>query len=85
MQVKYQLPAGRLVELLNGQAVGGKDRHRRPRNLLRRLDEMREIVGFDIENCAGRRLRDHQRMARRARHDIEKGESLVVLIDPVRR
>ena len=62
-----------------------EDLHRRARDRLRRLDEMSEIVRLDIENVARRRLRDHQRMARRPRHDVEKGESLVVLVDLVRR
>ncbi len=31
------------------------------------------IIGRDVEDVAGRGLWDHQRMARRARHDVEKG------------
>ena len=38
VQVKHHLAAGRLVELLDGDAVGGKHRHRRARDRLRRLD-----------------------------------------------
>ena len=76
VQVKHHLAAGRLVELLDGETVGGKDRHRRARDLLRHLDEMGEIVRRDVEDGAGRGFRNHQRMARRARHDVEKGEGL---------
>ena len=36
MQVKHHLAAGGLVELLNGETVGGKHRHGRPRDRLRR-------------------------------------------------
>ncbi len=56
MQVKHHLAAGRLVELLNGEPVGGKYLHRRLRDLLGRLDEIGEIVRRDIENGAGRAL-----------------------------
>ena len=85
VQVKHHLAAGRLVELLDGEAVGGKDRHRRARDRLRRLDQMGEIVRRDVENGAGRGLGNDQRMAGRARHDVEKGKDLVVLEDLVRR
>ena len=44
---------------------------------------MREIVGADVEDVARRRLRQHQRVAGRARHDVEEGERLVVLVDLV--
>src|SRR5262249_53306054 len=37
----------------------------------------------DVEDVAGRGLRNHQRVARRARHDVEKGEDVLVLIDLV--
>ena len=56
VQVKHHLAAGRLVELLDGETVGGEDRHRRARDRLRHLDEMGEIVGRDVEDGAGRGL-----------------------------
>ena len=39
--------------------------------------------GVDVEDVARRRLRDHQRVAGRARHDVEKRQHVVVLVDLV--
>ena len=83
MQVEHHLSAGALVELLHGDAVGPERRHGGLGDLLRDLHHMREIVGADVENIARRRLRQHQRVAGRARHDVEEGERLVVLVDLV--
>jgi hypothetical protein len=52
-------------------------------DLLRDLHHMREIVRVDVEQVARRRLRQHQRVAGRARHDVEEGQRLVVLVDLV--
>ena len=52
-------------------------------DFLRDLGDMGEIVGGDVEQVAGRGLRQHQRMAGRARHDVEEGQRLVVLVDLV--
>src|ERR1700755_3504715 len=41
------------------------------------------IVGRDIEDVAGRGLRNHQCVAGGARHDVEKRQHMVVLIDLV--
>src|SRR5687768_5476361 len=46
---------------------------------------MSEIIGTDVEDVARRRLRQDQGMAGRPRHDIEKNDRLVVLIDFVGR
>ena len=81
VQVEHHLAAGALVELLDGDAVGRKRLHRRLGDLLRDVDHMGEIVGADVEDVAGRGLRQHQRVPRRARHDVEEGEDLVVLVD----
>ena len=45
------------------------------------VTDMCEVVGADVENVAGRGFRKHQRVSRRAGHDVEEGENLVVLID----
>ena len=45
--------------------------------------DMGEVVGANVENIARRGFRQHQRMAGRARHDVEEGERLVVLVDLV--
>src|SRR5258707_3932950 len=44
---------------------------------------MREVVCADVEDVAGRRFRENQRMAWRARHDVEERERFVVFIDLV--
>ena len=80
VEVEHHLPAGRFVELLNGQPVGGKYRHRRTGDGLGRLHDMRQIVGRDVENGAGRGFGNDQGVARRPRHDVEKRKSLVVLV-----
>ena len=83
MQVEHHLAAGALVELLDGDAVGGKHLHGGVGDLLRRHRNGGEIVGLDVEQVAGRRFRQHQRVAGRARHDVEEGQHLVVLVDLV--
>ena len=52
---------------------------------LRDLHHVGEVVGRDVEDVARRRFRDDQRVAGRARHDVEEGERLVVLVDLVAR
>ena len=52
-------------------------------DLLRHLHHMGEVGGIDVEQVARRRLRQHQRVPGRARHDVEEGERLVVLVDLV--
>ena len=81
MQVKDNLAAGRLVELLDGKSVCGKDCHRRAGNRLGRLDDVHQVARCDIENGAGRGFWDDQGVAGRPRHDVEKGKYLVVLED----
>ena len=85
VQVEHHLAAGALVELLDGDAVGAEHLHRGLGDLLRDLRDRGEVVGLDVEQVAGRRLRQHQRVARRARHDVEEGQHLVVLVDLVAR
>jgi hypothetical protein len=46
---------------------------------------MGEVGGIDVEQVAGGRLRQHQRMSGSSRHDVEEGERLVVLVDLVAR
>jgi cell pole-organizing protein PopZ len=81
VQMEHHLTAGRLVELLDGDPVGGKCFHRGARDGLRRLDEFGELVGGDVEDVARRRFRNDQRVTRGARHDVEKSKRFVVLIN----
>ena len=83
VQMEDDLSAGGLVELLHGDAVGLERLHRGGRDLVGAARDMGVIVGRDVEDVAGRGLRDHQRMAGRARHDVEKGQHVLVLIDLV--
>ena len=83
VQMKHHLSAGGFVELLHGDAVGLEGLHRGGGDLVGAARDMGEILRLDIEDVAGRRLRDNQRVAGRARHDVEKGQHVVVLIDLV--
>ena len=85
VEVKYDLAAGAFVELLDGDAVGAEYLHADLGDLLRDLDDVGEVVGRNIEDVARGRLRQHQRVAGRARHDVEEGKRLVVLVDLVAR
>ena len=78
VQMEHDLSAGGLVELLDGDAVGLEGLHRGGRDLVRGAGDMGVILGGDVEDVAGRGLRDHQRMAGRARHDVEEGQHVVV-------
>src|SRR5271166_4211519 len=49
MQVKHLLPAGGLIELLDGEALGPHAGLDRERDLLHRRHEAREIPGRDVE------------------------------------
>ena len=49
MQVEHDLPASRLVELPNGEAVGGKRLHGRAANGLHPFDQLGQIVRLDVE------------------------------------
>src|SRR6185436_18289443 len=71
--------------LLEGDAVGGKHLHGGGGDLLRRYRHRGEVVGLDVEEVPRRRLRQHQRMAGRARHNIEESQNLVVVVDLVAR
>ena len=83
VQVKHHLAAGGFAELLHGDAVGLERLHRRAGDLVGAARDMGEILRRNIEDVAGRRLRDHQRVAGRARHDVEEGQHMIVLIDLV--
>ncbi len=72
---KHDLAAGAFVELLHGDAVGAEYFDRGLGDPLRDLDHMREVVGLDVEDIARGRLRQNQRMAGCARHDVEEGEA----------
>jgi hypothetical protein len=83
--MKHDLTAGRLVELLDGDAVGMEHLHRGFGDLLCDLHDMGEVVGVDVEQIAGRHLGHDQGVAGRTRHDVEEGERLVVFVDLVAR
>src|SRR5271166_3449268 len=85
VEVEHDLAAGAFIELLNRDAVGRESLHARLGDLLRHPDDVSEIVGKNVENVARRRLRQHERMTGSARHDIKKGEGLVVFVDLVAR
>src|SRR5487761_2796997 len=80
VQMKHHLSAGMLAELLHGDAVGLERRHRSARYFLGDTRDMGEILRIDIEDVAGRRLRDHQGMPGATRHDVEKGQRVLVLV-----
>ena len=77
------LTAGRLVELLDGDPVSGERFHSGARNGLRRFDKFRKLVRSDIEDVSRRRFWNDQGVPGSARHDVEKSERFVVLINLV--
>src|SRR6185437_1551862 len=83
VQVIDHLPRGGLAELLDGDAVRLERLHCRLRDGVAGARDMRKIFRLDVEDVAGRGFWNHQRMAGAARHDVEKGEHMVVLIDLV--
>ena len=83
VQVKHHLAARGLVELLHGDAVGLERLHRRGRDFMSAARDMGEILRGDIENVAGKGFWNDQGMPGTARHDVEKGQHMVVLIDLV--
>src|SRR5438445_2187051 len=83
VQVEHDLPPGGLVELLHGDAVGVEGLHGGGGDLVGGARDVGIIVGRDVEDVAGGDLRDHERMARRTRHDVEERQHVVVFIDLV--
>src|SRR4029079_1242360 len=83
VQMEYDLSAGGFIELLDGDAVGLEGFHRGDRDLLGAAGNMGVVVGLDVEDVAGRGLRNDKRMAGRARHDVEEGQHMLVLVDLV--
>ena len=81
--MEYVLSTGGLVVLLHGEAVGVECPHCRWGYLVRGTADMNIVLRQHIEDVAGRGLRNDQRMARRARHDVEKGQDVSILIDLV--
>jgi hypothetical protein len=69
--------------LLDGDSVCRKGLHRGLGNFLCNRDDVREILCADIEDVAGGGFRQNQRVARRAGHDVEESERLVVLVNLV--
>ncbi len=76
--MKDHLPAGRLAELLQDDALGIEHVHRRNRNPLGRSRDRGEIVIGDVEDAARRRAGNDQGVPGRARHDVEEGEAAIV-------
>ena len=80
VQVEHRLAAGRLVELHDGDAVGGEGRLHRARDLLHE-GAMRASTAGRHRAVARGRLRHDERMPRRLRHDIHEDERVGVLVD----
>src|SRR6516164_3319812 len=80
VKVKDDLAAGALVELLNSDAVGAKQLHAGPGDLLHGRDHVSKIVGRSVQDITHRRLGQDESMTGSARHDIEKSERLIVFI-----
>ncbi len=85
MQVKHHLPAGSLAELLDNDPFRTKRPDRRGRDHFRGPRDLREIIRLDIEDAACRSFWYHQRMTRRARHDVQESQRVLVFIDLVAR
>ena len=85
MQVEHDLPAGRLVELLQRDAAGAESLHGCGCHLLHRLHAGRELGGAGVEHVARGRLGDHQHVPVAARHDVHEGQRVGVLVHFLRR
>ena len=85
MQVEHRLAARRLVELVDGDAVGIECDLDRLRQLLDGHDQPLQVLGIGVEHVARRRLGDDQRVTVGGRHHVHDGDRRVVLIELVRR
>lgn len=81
--MENDLSAGSLAELLNDDPFRVERFHRRDRYPLRGPRYLREIVCGDIEDAASRGFRYHQRMTRRAGHDVQKSQRVPIFINLV--
>src|SRR6478609_9598453 len=83
VEMEHDLAAGQLVELLHGDAVGLERFHCGGGDLVGGARDMGKIVGRYVEDVAGRDFWDHQRVAGGARHDVEEGQHVLVLVNLV--
>ena len=81
VKVEHHLAARGLAELLQRDAIGAECVDADLGDLLRDPHHVGEVVGRDVQDVARRRLRDHQRVTWRPRHDVEEGQRLVVLVN----
>src|SRR5205807_102500 len=73
--------AGGFIELLDREAIGMERFLRRSRYAVGRARDMQKVLHLDVEDVAGRGLRDDQRVPGGARHDVEESKDMVVLVD----
>ena len=85
MKVEDYLSARLLIELLQRDTICIEGLERCAADLLRRCKAGRELRGACIENIARGRLRDHERVSARTRHDIHECERIGILVNLVRR
>src|SRR6476620_639077 len=83
MQMVDDLSRRGLAELLDSDTVALECLHRSLSDPVGAARDMDKILDADIQDVAGRGLRDHQGMSGAARHDVEKGQHMVVFIDLV--
>ena len=81
MQVKHLLPARRLVELLQGDAVGIERGHRRVRHLVHRVHASRQLRRAGVQHVAAGCLGNHQTVAVGTRHDVHEAQGFVILVN----
>ena len=83
VEVEHGLAGGRAVELRDQHAVGAHRLLDLGLELLHHGHQLGERLRRHVEQVARLLLGDHQRVAFRARHDVEKGERVLVLVDLV--
>src|SRR5262249_47358135 len=80
VQGEDALAAGLAVELDHGDAVRLQRRANAARHLLDARNQALQRGGFDVEEIAGRILRQDKGMAARLRKKVEEGERALVLV-----
>ena len=83
VEVEHGLAGGGAVELLDQHAFGAHRLLDLRRELLHHRHQSGERVRLDVEQIARLLLGDDQCVAFRARHDVEEGERVLVLVDLV--
>src|SRR4051812_1525291 len=85
VEMKHYLSAGRLVELLQSDAVSLEGNRGGASDSVGATRHMGEVVRRNVQNVACRSFWNHQGMPRRAGHDVQKGEHMIVFINLVTR